>query len=114
MDIPSPNSFTRKELKCLLLMRKRPRTFSELKAALGVEDEAMNFMLSNMLTYKLIYTESGKFTVDPIKLNQRGETVAQAEYDRRFDMYYTRIISFVALILSAASVITAIIALRAK
>lgn len=44
-------------------------------------------------------------TTGLIKLNQIGETVAQAEFDRRFDMYFTRAVSLSALLVSIVAII---------
>lgn len=100
--------YTKKEFNCLLLMRKKPRTWDELKRLAKVPtDEDMNIMLSDM--YKLFYVVNDKpITEGKLKLNQIGETVAQAEFDRRFDMYFTRFMSAAALAVSIVSLVVSI------
>lgn len=102
--------YTKKEYNCLLAMRRKPRTWSELKEKAKVPtDEDMNIMLSHM--NQLFYTvDDEPITTGKIKLNQIGETVAQAEFDRRFDMYYTRIMSAAALVVSIVAIIVSIFA----
>lgn len=102
--------FTLKEYNCLLAMRKKPRTWNELRQIANVPtDEDMNIMLSRM--EKLYYAvDDEPKTKGKLKLNQIGETVAQAEYDRRFDMYYTRFMSAAALLISIIAVIVSIFA----
>lgn len=95
---------TYRELNCLLKLRKKPRNWAYLKKIAKTDDTGMNQMLSRM--EKLWYTDGGKAAEgSPIHLNQIGETVAQAEFDRRFDMYLTRVLSFAALLVSVVSVI---------
>ena len=91
--------YTKREYDCLLAMRRRPRTFDELKRIAKVSDGAMNIMTSEM--GDLYYVVDGALTTKgKLTLNHQGETVAQAEFDRRFDMYYTRIMSLLALLTS--------------
>lgn len=64
----------------------------------------MNLILSDLAS--LYYTEDNKLAWGgAIILNHKGETVAQAEYDRRFDMYFTRAVSFAALVTSIIAVV---------
>lgn len=89
-----------------MYMRHHAGTWDKLKKIAKVsDDDAMNIMLSNM--GKLLYREddSASFTKAKIRLNHIGETVAQDEFDRRFDMYYTRVMSLAALVLSVVSAI---------
>lgn len=44
-----------------------------------------------------------------IHLNQMGETVAQAEFDHRFELYFNRAISFLALLVSIAAIVVSVI-----
>lgn len=102
--------FTLKEYNCLLAMRKKPRTWNELRQIADVPtNKDMDIMLSRM--EKLYYVvDDEPIKTGKIKLNQIGETVAQAEYDRRFDMYYTRFMSAAALLISIIAVIVSIFA----
>lgn len=98
--------YTKREYDCLLALRRRPRTFDELKRIAKVSTEAMNIMTSEM--GELYYVVDGELTSKgKLTLNQQGETVAQAEFDRRFDMYYTRIMSLLALLTSIVALILA-------
>ena len=96
--------FTRRELDCLLKLRRKPRSWECLRKASKTDDDGLNIMLSRM--EKLWYTKDGKAPNGSlIHLNQIGETVAQAEFDRRFDMYFTRVMALSALLVSIASFI---------
>ena len=96
--------YTKKEYNCLLKLRKKPRTWDYLKTFSHTTDNDMNIMLSRMeLLYYVV--DDRPITEGEIKLNQIGETVAQAEFDRRFDMYYTRVMSLAALLVSIAAII---------
>lgn len=98
--------YTKREYDCLLALRRRPRTFEELKRIAKVSTEAMNIMTSEM--GELYYVVDGELTSNgKLTLNQQGETVAQAEFDRRFDMYNTRIMSLLALLTSIVALILA-------
>ena len=91
--------YTRKQRDILLLLRKSPRTFDGLMKDVGVNQDAMNIMLSDL--GHLYYVEDDKPTrTGTLKLNHIGETVAQAEYDHRFEVYYSRAISFLSLTVS--------------
>ena len=100
--------FTKKEYNCLLKLRQKPRTWAYLKELAEAEDKDMNIMLSRM--HDLYYViDDEPVTKGFLKLNQQGETVAQAEFDRRFDMYYTRIVSLAALLVSIAAIVVSVI-----
>ena len=95
--------FTRRELDCLLKLRRKPRSWES-----KTDDDGLNIMLSRM--EKLWYTKDGKAPNGSlIHLNQIGETVAQAEFDRRFDMYFTRVMALSALLVSIASFILSVV-----
>lgn len=69
-----------------------------------VDDKDMNIMLSRL--GKLYYVEDdAPITSGVLHLNQMGETVAQAEYDYRFELYFNRAISFLALVVSIAAIV---------
>lgn len=101
---------TKKEYDVLLFLRKCPRTakavYRKYKPASGKQ---WNIWLSDLSP--LYYTEPENARLLDLEgtlfLNERGETVAQAEYDRRFDMYCTRVTSIAALIISAVAVVLA-------
>lgn len=102
--------YTKTELDMLLLLRRKPRTREYLQNRFSLKDEAMNIMLSNMSG--LIYSDDPRGVWHgTLRLNQPGITVAQSEYERRFDMYYTRTVSIAALVTSVASVIISAAAL---
>ena len=98
--------YTKKQLDMLLLLRKKERYFSYLQRKLHVKDDVLDQMLS--MTAELHYTENDRHRAEPIRLNQLGDTVAQAEFDRRFDMYFTRAMSFLAIVVSFAALIATI------
>lgn len=92
-------AFTKREYNCLLALRRKPRTMEYLRLLAETDIDGINIMLSRMR--ELFYVVNDEpVTSGLIKLNQIGETVAQAEFDRRFDMYLTRTASIAALILS--------------
>lgn len=95
--------YTYRELSCLLKLRKKPRTWEYLKGVAKTDEAGMNIMLSRLgdLYY---FVDDAPIKTGEIKLNQKGETVAQAEFDRRFDMYFTRAISLAGLLVSIAAI----------
>lgn len=96
--------YTKREYECLLALRKKPMRREDLKPLKGLRDDDVNIMLSRL--GKLYYVEDdAPAWVGVLHLNQMGETEAQAEFDRRFDMYLTRTASIAALILSALALI---------
>ena len=100
--------FTRRELDCLLKLRRKPRSWECLRKASKTDDDGLNMMLSRM--EMLWYRIDGKAPNGSlIHLNQIGETVAQAEFDRRFDMYFTRVMALSALLVSIASFILSVV-----
>lgn len=101
---------THREYDCLLALRKKPRRWNELLKIAKTDDNSMNIMLSRMTS---LYNVTGgeQAATGEIKLNHIGETVAQAEYDRRFDMYLTRVSAVSALVFSAVSLALSIIAM---
>lgn len=101
---------TKKELDFLLKLRREPRDWQYLKKSAGVDDAGANIMLSRLSDLYYVVDDKPK-TMGLLKLNQKGETIAQAEFDRRFDMYLTRVTALAALLLSAASLIVSVIAL---
>lgn len=99
--------YTYRELNCLLKLRKKPRTWNYLIPISNTDEKGLNIMLSRMKDlYYVVDDESIKTGL--IKLNQIGETVAQAEFDRRFDMYFTRAVSLSALLVSIVAIIATV------
>lgn len=97
--------YTLDEYNCLLALRRKPRRHEELRPLQGKSEDDVNIMLCRL--EKLLYVEDGETVWNGVlHLNQMGRTVAQAEFDRRFDMYLTRTASIAALILSAIALIT--------
>lgn len=95
--------YTKKEYDILLYLRKKPRKTKRIfKRFKPADNKHWNIWLSDLS--KLYYVEPGEANVidceGVIHLNEQGETVAQAEYDRRFDMYFTRIVALLALLAS--------------
>ncbi len=101
-------NYTKKEYDLLLYVRKNSRHVEWLRKRCKPKSDAQwNIWLSDLSKLYYVEPEGAKtFSDDPeISLNDIGETVAQAEFDRRFDMYFTRVISAVALITSIVSLI---------
>lgn len=99
--------YTLKERTWLLKLRNNPRTWDYLQKQANVDDEAMSIMLSHL--GKLYYVKDNKpLRSGLITLNQMGETVAKAEFDHRFEMYYNRAISFLALIVSIVAIVVSV------
>lgn len=101
---------THREYDCLLALRTKPRRWGELLKIAKTDDASMNIMLSRMADLYNV-ADGEQPTTGEIKLNHIGETVAQAEYDRRFDMYLTRVSAVSALGFSAVSLALSIIAM---
>lgn len=100
--------YTKAELDMLLMLRRKDRTWAYIEAHLRpkLEDPvgSMNIMLSDCAPL----FKNERLLEMPLSLNQKGRTVAQAEYDRRFDMYYTRIMSLAALLVSVSAIIVSL------
>lgn len=96
--------FSRKELSLLLWIRKKPRRWKSIAKWLGYDDDGVNITLSRL---ERLLSYEGSILTSDIALNDIGETFAQAEFDRRFDMYLTRVAAIAALIISAISAILA-------
>lgn len=103
--------YTKAEYDMLLMLRKKPRSWDyiapRIRPKIAEHRETMAFMMDDCAA--LLKNTGQEYWTTPLELNQQGVTVAQAEYDRRFDMYCTRVISIVSLVISAiALAITAI------
>lgn len=130
--------YTYRERTLLLRLRKKPRDWTYLQAVAKADDDAMNVMLTRLgkLYYvegkaeddaeddaevedKAEDTTEAETEGKPegeviaktgmIHLNQMGETVAQAEFDHRFELYFNRAISFLALLVSIAAIVVSVI-----
>ena len=104
--------YTYKERTLLLKLRRKPRDWAYLQAVADANDDAMNVMLSDI--GKLYYVkgkskDGADIKTDMFHLNQMGETVAQAEFDHRFELYFNRAISFLALLVSIAAIVVSVI-----
>ena len=100
--------YTKKEYDILLYLRKKPRKAKRLYKRFKPTDERQwNIWLSRLS--KLYYVEPDDAKLPDqegtIHLNEQGVTIAQVEFDRRFDMYFTRTTAFVALIVSVVTLI---------
>ena len=99
---------TNRQFDLLLKLRRKPRPLESLRRAAGTDEKGINGMMSEMS--KLWYViDDEKATEGLIQLNHIGESVAQAEHDRRFDRYYTRLMSLAALLVSIVAVIVSIV-----
>jgi hypothetical protein len=101
-----PANLTKKDYDVLLSLRRKPLTFRQILVKHNIKEEALNQILSSQLK-KLVRTvgdEEGNFSIDPLTLTYWGETYAQAEFDRRFDRYYTRVASLIAIVTSIAAI----------
>lgn len=105
---------TKKEYDVLISLRKRPWTAKALyRKAKPSSDEQWSIWLSDLSPLYYTEPENAKLLAKEGKiiLNDKGITVAQAEYDRRFDMYYTRVISIMSLAVSIISTAIALLAI---
>lgn len=106
--------YTYRERTLLLRLRKKSKNLACLQAAAKVDEKDMGIMLIHL---RELYDVEGKdknkveinIKTDTIKLNQKGETVAQAEFDHRFELYFNRAISFLALLVSIAAIVVSVI-----
>lgn len=100
----SETEFTHREYNCLLALRRKPMRHKDLKPLSGLSENDISITLSRLSA--LYYVEDSATAWDGVlHLNDIGKTVAQAEFDRRFDMYLTRTASIAALIISAIALI---------
>ena len=98
---------TRNEYNILLYLRKRPQPSKKIYKKTKPESlEQWNIWMSDLS--RLYYVEPKTAKVLDLEgtlfLNDTGETVAQAEFDRRFDMYFTRVMALLALLVSAVAI----------
>ena len=95
--------YTKAEYDMLLMLRKRKRDWKyvaeHIRPKIEEHKETMAMMIDDCAS--LLKNEGSEYWTKPLELNQKGVTVAQAEFDRRFDMYCTRVISIASLIISA-------------
>lgn len=92
---------TKKQYDVLLYLRKKPRKLECIRKKFKPEnDHDLNYVClpAHGDLYKRIEDKKGR---EVIQLTDEGVTYAQAEYDRRFDMYFTRVCALAALIISA-------------
>ena len=98
-------AYTRREYDCLLALRKRDLRRDQIKCLASVSDEDANIILSRLSELYYVKDNAAAWS-GVLHLNDIGRSVAQAEFDRRFDMYLTRSASIAALVLSAVALIT--------
>lgn len=95
--------YTKAEYDMLLMLRRRPRNWkyvaARLRPRLESPRENMDLMLHDCSD--LLKNALGDYWTKKLELNQQGLTVARAEFDRRFDMYCTRVVSIASLVISA-------------
>ena len=102
-------AYTKKEYDILLYLRKKPRKTAKVYKKFKPKSmETWNVWFTDFRNLCYLEPDGSKILelTGEIHLNEIGETVAQAEFDRRFDMYFTRIMALLAL---AASVVALII-----
>lgn len=100
-------NLSKKEYDILLYLRKKPRKMKRIMKKFNKDgDDAFNIRLSDLSDLFYTMPEGSKvLEADSLHLNDIGETVAQSEYDRRFDMYFTRVMALLALVASIAALI---------
>lgn len=92
---------TKKQYDVLLYLRKKPRKLESIRKKFKPKnDHDLNYVClpTHGDLYERIEDKKGR---EVIKLTDEGVTYAQAEFDRRFDMYFTRVCALAALIISA-------------
>lgn len=100
-------NLSKKEYDILLYLRKKPRKMKRIMKKFNKDgDDAFNIRLSDLRNLFYTMPEGSKvLEADSLHLNDIGETVAQAEFDRRFDMYFTRVMALLALAASIFALI---------
>lgn len=95
-------NYTKKEYDILLYLRKKPRKMKRLKKKFKpASDGVWNIWLSQLSELLYLLPEGTKtLEAETVSLNEVGVTVAQAERDRRFDMYFTRAMALAGLLAS--------------
>ena len=99
-------NYTKKEYDILLYIRRKPRKPAKLKKKFKPKsDDVWNIWLSRLSDLLYLLPEGTKaLEAETVSLNEDGVTVAQAEFDRRFDMYFTRIMALAALLVSLLAI----------
>lgn len=100
-------NLSKKEYDILLYLRKKPRKMKRIMKKFNKDgDDSFNIRLSDLRNLFYTMPEGSKvLEADSLHLNDIGETVAQAEFDRRFDMYFTRVMALLALVASIFALI---------
>lgn len=100
--------YTKKEYDILLYLRKKPRPSKKIRKKFKPRnDKHWNIWLSDLSKLYYVEPDGAKVLAEEgtVHLNEIGETLAQAEFDRRFDMYFTRAMALLALAASIAALI---------
>ena len=102
---------TKKEYDILLFLRKKHRSIKRLRRRFRPRnDDHLNIWLSDLHTLYYVEPDGAKvLEAKSIHLNEIGMTIAQAEYDRRFDMYFKRILTVLSLVLSIVAIIVSVV-----
>jgi hypothetical protein len=98
---PMRRIYTKKQLDIILRMwRRKTSTYKSLQKFSKQNDKAMNLIMSDLSSLYYVEEEGKTTKTGTLKLNHKGETVAKVEFDRRFDMYYSRALTFLSLVTS--------------
>ena len=103
---------TKAEYDILVYLRRKPRTAKEIRKKCKPNNgNQWNMWLTDLHEFYYVEPDSAKVLNNEgtLHLNDIGKTIAQAEFDRRFDMYYNRVIAMIALVLSIAAIIATIV-----
>ena len=92
-----------KNLKILVYICKKPRSFNEITRKIKVSDEALNQLLSMKEMEGLYYATDTDYKNALYKVTFEGETVAQSEIDRLKEIFFSRTLSVIALAISVFS-----------
>ena len=100
------DTYTIKEMKMLYYLHRRPCDYASLAKAVGTDEVGINILLSGTRALHICEPPDGYLDIGSvISLTDLGETVVKAEKERRFDMFFTRAISLIALIVSIVAII---------
>lgn len=101
------NCYTLKEMKLLFYLHKHPCDYVELMRVLKLKDKrAIDQLLSGIYDLHICEPEEQYLAKgSTISLTDLGETVVRAEKERRFDVFFTRAVALVALVVSIVALI---------
>jgi len=102
--------YTLRELKLLAYLQKHPCDYLELMKVLKTDEDGVNILLSSTVGLHACKPPDGYLEKDStISLTDLGETVVRAEKERRFDTFFTRSVSLLALAVSVVAIIVEVI-----